>query len=100
MEAIESGIELYKAGDYEAAMEKLSKASGMAPGNHAVAVYLGLAKLRLGNQVAAIREWKRYTTLHSKGLDRIGGELSALILLENREQAASDENRPALKKSR
>ncbi len=61
--AIETGIDAYKAGNYEEAARVLGQARALAPKSSPVALYLGLAHLRLGRTSDAIAAWDTYTKL-------------------------------------
>src|ERR1051325_5658163 len=54
------GIESYQAAKYQEALKTLETARGLAPDFSPIALYLGLAHLRLGETKEAIEAWRRY----------------------------------------
>ncbi len=83
---IKEGINHYKGGRYEEALDKLTSAKSLAPNNSEVSLYLGLTYLRLNDTARAIEEWQRYTLLESADT-RLSGEIRQHLTLLIREDA-------------
>jgi tetratricopeptide (TPR) repeat protein len=60
---ISAGIDAYNQGDYQTAVNDLTRAQSLVPWHSPTALYLGLAYLKLGNQAEAITAWQTYISL-------------------------------------
>lgn len=84
---VSQGVELYEAGDLEAARKTFEQAQEVFPSNYAVPYYLGLIYLEEDRRSEAIGQWRQYVLMDPGSEDSL--KIRKYITLLLREEAVA-----------